>query len=313
MSWKSIVAGAIGAFALGLSAAAQEWEPSGPITLEIGFGAGGETDAIGRAIAASMEEATGWDVVVVNKPGGGGIAMFSGLSQAEPDGLTLGMGVSMPVLINLTLRGDQLPFTLDSFDYLATVARAQLAVVAPADAPFDDVPGLIAYAEGQGGVVIAFDAKPQEMLAQSLMKSDGAQFQLLPTESSAESVQLLLGGTAEVAFIAGAHIEHLEAGTLKMIASANATRHDYAPDAQTLIEQGWPIYVDPYFYIAAPAGLPDDARAALSAALSDAIGSDTVSAIVVNAFKSSTVNLGAEGTRQMLDDGLEVVDVLLSE
>ena len=40
-----------------------DWSPSGPIKLQIGFGAGGETDTMGRAIAAAMERQTGWDVI----------------------------------------------------------------------------------------------------------------------------------------------------------------------------------------------------------------------------------------------------------
>ncbi len=41
-----------------------EWQPSGPVTLQIGFGAGGSNDSLGRAVAAAMEERTGWNVIV---------------------------------------------------------------------------------------------------------------------------------------------------------------------------------------------------------------------------------------------------------
>lgn len=309
---------AIGAIAAGVimastgAALAQSWEPSGPITLEIGFAAGGETDTIGRAIAASMEESTGWDVVAQNKPGGGGIAMFTELAANKADGLTIGMGVSMPVLINLVLRGDQLPFNLESFDYLATVARAQLAIVAPADAPYDDVKELIAYSKSGDGAVIAFDAKPQELLIKTINKADGANLRLLSTKGSAESIQNILGGHVDAAFTAGAHIPYLESGDMKMLASANATRHSYAPDTPTLIEQGWDIYTDPYFYIAAPAGLPEEAKSALADALNKAISSDTVKGVIVNALKTEPSNLGPGGTSRMLTDGLDVVRVLLA-
>jgi tripartite-type tricarboxylate transporter receptor subunit TctC len=296
---------------LSLSANAQDWQPDGPITLQIGFDAGGETDTIGRAIAASMEESTGWDVIAENKPGGGGIAMFTGLSAAAPDGRTLGMGVSMPVLINLVLRGDKLPFTLESFDYLATVARAQLAIVARADAPYDDIEGLVAAAR-DSNIVVAFDAKPQELLVKTINKMSNVDLKLLSTKSSAEGVQNLLGGHVAASFAAGVHTQYLQSGDLKMLASANATRHSYAPDTPTLIEQGWDIYTDPYFYIAAPAGLPDAARDALASALNMAIASEGVSTVIVNALRTEASNLGAEGTEKMLTDGLDVVRLLLS-
>ena len=65
---------------------AGDWSPKGSIKLQIGFGAGGSTDTMGRLVAAQVEENTGWNVVVENKPGGGGVAMLSGLMNAKPDG-----------------------------------------------------------------------------------------------------------------------------------------------------------------------------------------------------------------------------------
>jgi tripartite-type tricarboxylate transporter receptor subunit TctC len=292
---------------------AADWSPSGPLKLQIGFDAGGETDTLGRVIAREMESRTGWDVVVENKPGGGGIAMFTGIAVAKPDGQTIGMGVSMPVLINLTLRGDELPFDLDSFDYLATVARAQVAIIAKADAPFDDLAGLIAYSKENGSALVAFDAKPQELLMNFVGGEAGTDFRLVSAKSSAETIQQLLGGHVVAAFAAGAHIPYLESGDLKMIASANAGRHGYAPDTQTVQEQGYDIFVDPYFYIAAPAGLPDDAKTALSEALNAAINSDATKEAIVNALKTEPSDLGPEGTRKMMDDGLANVAKLFGK
>ncbi len=312
MNFRNLLA-AVAALVMASAAHAADWEPSGPVTLQIGFDAGGETDTLGRVIAKQMEEQTGWDIVVENKPGGGGIAMFTGLSVVKPDGQTLGMGVSMPVLVNLVLRGKELPFDLDSFDYLATVARAQLAIVAKADAPFDDLQGLIDYSKEHEGAIVAFDAKPQELLMQYVGKEAGTEFRLVPTKSSAEMIQQLLGGHVVASFSAGAHIPYLESGDLKMIASANAGRHSYAPDTKTVQEQGYDIYVDPYFYIAAPAGLTDDAKSALAKALNDAINSEAAKTAIVNAMKTEPSDLGPAGTRKMLDDGLSNVAKLFGK
>ena len=251
---KTILAG-LTALALSTGAAMAQWAPSGPINLWIGFGAGGETDTLGRLVAQEMSSATGWDIVVENKPGGGGMAMFTQLAAYPADGQTIGMGVTMPVLVNLTVRPDEVPFDLDSFDYLGTVALAQLAIVALADAPYDDLAGLIEYSKANGGALIAFDAKPQELLINVVNAQADAGFRLVSTEGSAEALQNLLGGHVNAAFNAGAHIPYLESGELKMIASANASRHSYAPDTMTVQEAGFDIYVDPWFYIAAPKDL----------------------------------------------------------
>jgi tripartite-type tricarboxylate transporter receptor subunit TctC len=307
-----IVLAAIAATGLHVApAGAADWTPAGPITLQIGFGAGGSTDTIGRVIAASMEQDTGWDVIVENKPGGGGVAMFSTLSQAEPDGLTIGMGVTVPIHINLATRGDKLPFKADSFDYLATVARAQLALIAKSDAPYDDLAGLIDYAKTHDGANIAFDAPPQKLLMTAVGKQSGTHMKMVSHNSGAEVVQSVLGGHVDAGFAAGAHLQYLHNGDVKMLASANAERHSYAPDTPTVIEQGYNYYVDPWFYIAAPKGLPDDAKAALVQALDAAINSAEATEVIENAMQTEPVNIGPDATLEMLVKGVDDVGALL--
>jgi tripartite-type tricarboxylate transporter receptor subunit TctC len=303
----------LAALLLAVGPALADWKPSAPIHLWIGFGAGGETDTLGRLVAKEMSAATGWSIVVENKPGGGGIAMFTQLAVAPADGLHLGMGVTMPVLVNLTVRKKEMPFDLDSFDYLGTVALAQLALVAPKAAPFDDLKGLIAYSKKKGGALIGFDAKPQELLVKVVNAQSGAGMKLVPMESSAEGIQNLLGGHVDAAFNAGAHIPYLESGALKMIASANASRHTYAPNTATVQQQGFDIYVDPWFYIAAPKGLPPDAKAALAGALAAALKTDTVRKAITQTMHTEPADMGPAQTRAMLDAGLKNVATLFGK
>ena len=315
MKHNTALAGILAGMMIFSSAAsqAQDWKPSGPIKLQIGFGAGGETDTLGRVIAATMEEQTGWDVIAENKPGGGGVAMFTGIAKAPADGTVIGLGVNMPIMINLVLRGDKLPFKLDSFDYLATVARAQLAIIAKADAPYDDIKGLVAHSKANGGAAVAFDAKPQELILQAINKQDSAGFKLVSTKSSAEMLQYILGGQVAASFSAGKHIPYFKDGQVKILASANDGRHSYAPDAQSLREQGYNLFVDPIFYFAAPKGLPDGAKTALAKALDQAIGSDKVKDVVAKALSTEPNNLGPDGTKKMLVDGIEGVKVLFGK
>lgn len=312
MKFRTFLA-AVAATAISASAAVADWSPSGPIKMWIGFGAGGETDTLGRLIAKEVSEATGWNLVVENKPGGGGIAMFTQLATVPADGQTIGMGVTMPVLVNLTIRPDEIPFDLDSFDYLNTVALAQLAIVAKADAPFDDLEGLIAYSKENDGALVAFDAKPQELLMNFVNGQSDAGIKLVSTKSSAEALQQVLGGHVVAAFNAGTHIPYLDSGELKMIASANASRHSYAPDTATVQEQGYDIYVDPWFYIAAPAGVPDEAKAALSGAISAALSSDAAKEAIMNAMHTEPSMAGPDETRAMLDAGLTNVGTLFGK
>jgi tripartite-type tricarboxylate transporter receptor subunit TctC len=315
MKLRALIANAAAAVIISaaISGTASAWEPQGPLKLQIGFGAGGETDTIGRVIAAALEEQTGWNVVAENKPGGGGIAMFTGIAAMPADGSVIGMGVNMPVMINLVLRGDELPFDLDSFDYLATVGRAPLAIIARADAPYDDVNGLAAWSRENDGAAIAFDAKPQELILRGIDKQEDAGFKLVSTKSAAEMLQYVLGGQVAASFSAGTHIAYMESGDVKMLASANSERHDYAPDVRTLREQGYDLFSDPWFYLAAPAGLPEDAKAALAEALDKALASDEVRKVVSNTLSSEPRNLGPEGTSRMFVEGMEGVEILFGD
>ncbi len=102
-------------------------------------------------------------------------------------------------------------------------------------------------------------------------------------------------------------------GELKMIASANRDRHTYAPDTLTLIEQGFEVYVDPWFYFAMSEGTPDDAQTAIAVALAAALETEEVKTAVFNALSTDVVNLGVDGTKQMLVDGVENTKVLFGK
>jgi tripartite-type tricarboxylate transporter receptor subunit TctC len=289
---------------------AADWSPKGSIKLHVGFGAGGSTDTLGRIVAAQVEESTDWNVVVENKPGGGGVAMLSGLMNAKPDGLTLGLAVNVPILLNLAKRGDKLPFKIDSFDYIGTITKGEVALVAKADAPFNDINGFIALAKTKK-LAIAFDAMPQQMIMSAVKNQAGVEFKFVKHKSGAEQIQSILGGHVDVGCPAGAHIKYLENGDLKMIAAFGKDRFSYAPETKTLIETGYNFYLDPYYYLVAPKGLPADVKATLADVFDKAIHSDKVKTAIANTLKAQSYNLGPDGTFKMLSDGVKDVKLLI--
>ncbi|KIN61788.1 TctC domain containing protein [Sulfitobacter noctilucae] len=299
--------------ALSGPAMAQDWAPDGPLTIQIGFGAGGSTDTMGRILGKVMADNTGWNIIVENKPGGGGVAMFTGLSQMPPNGQTIGMGVSIPVLVQLVQRGDQLPFDTTSFDYLGTIAKAELALVASKDAPFDDLDGMIAYAKKQGGLPLATMAPPQVLMMKATSRVKDAEFNLVTADGGAEVMKLILGGQVLAGFGSGEHVPYLESGDMKVIASANQSRLSYAPEVKTFVESGVNAFVDPVFFLAMTGGTDPAAVAAISAAMAEAVKSDEIAEIVKNAVQGAPINMGPEGTQQMMTDGLAAAEVLFAE
>ena len=315
MDYKSklLALGSVAILALATSLHAADWKPDGPLTIQVGFGAGGSTDTMGRVLGKVMKENTGWNIVVENKPGGGGVAMFTGLSQMPANGKTIGMGVSIPVLVQLVNRGDQLPFDVDSFDYLGTVAKAELALVADKDAPFDDLEGMIAYVKDNGAIPVATMAPPQVLMMNQTKAKTGAEFNLVTADGGAEVMKLILGGQVMAGFGSGEHYPYLESGDMKVIAGANQVRLSYAPDVKTFIESGVAAYVDPIFFLAMPAGTDPEATAAISAAIDEATKSPEFAEIVQNAVKGDPINMGVDGTKQMMVDGLANAKILFAK
>lgn len=295
------------------SAFAADWKPDGTLKMQIGFGAGGSTDTMGRVLAKVMEEQTGWNIIAENKTGGGGVAMFTGIAKMPPRGAVIGLGVNMPILVNLVRRGAELPFDLDSFDYLGTISKAELALVAAKDAPFDDLAGMIAYAKSEGSLPVAFGAPPQKLLMDVAARETSANFNMVSTEGGAETMKLILGGQVLAGFGSGEQFPHLEAGTMKVIASANAARLSFAPEVGTFVEAGVNAYVDPYFFLATTKGTDPAAISAISAAIDEALKSEQMIKIVANAVKGKPLNLGADGTKEMMVGGLSNVGVLFSK
>ena len=61
VSSRRLLGGLVMALWLGLSgsANADDWKPDGVLSLQIGFGAGGSTDTMGRVLAKVMTDQTG--------------------------------------------------------------------------------------------------------------------------------------------------------------------------------------------------------------------------------------------------------------
>lgn len=289
------------------------WKPDGVITLQIGFGAGGSTDTMGRVLAKVIKDQTGWNIFAENKTGGGGVAMFTGIAKMPPRGKVIGLGVNMPVLVNLVRRGDELGFDLDSFEYLGTISKAELSLVASAEAPFDDLQGLIDHAKRAGGLPVAYGAPPQKLLMDVAARESGASFDMVTTKGGAETMKLILGGQVLAGFSSGEHLPHAEAGKMKVIASANAVRLSYAPDVGTFVEAGINAYVDPYYYLATTKGTDPEAVEEIARVIDRALRSPEMVEIVGNTIRNKPLNLGPRGTKNMMVDGLANVGVLFAK
>ena len=70
------------------SATAQPF-PSKPITIVVGFSAGGTTDIITRLISDELRKGLGQPIIIENKPGAAGGVAMEFIAKAPNDGYTL--------------------------------------------------------------------------------------------------------------------------------------------------------------------------------------------------------------------------------
>lgn len=152
---------------------------------------------------------------------------------------------------------------------------------------------------------VATMAPPQVLMMNAAMRTSGAEFNLVTADGGAEVIQLILGGQVLAGFASGEHFPYLESGDMKVIASANANRLSYDPDTLTFIESGVDAYVDAVFFLAMREGSDPAAVEAIAGAIDKAVQSEMVAEIVRNAVQGPAVNLGPDGARDMMVNGLE--------
>ena len=97
---------------------AQDFPPKKPVTLVVGFAAGGAADAAARLIAKKLGENIGQTVVVDNKAGAGGNIAHQQVANGPADGTMLLLGSIGP----LTIAPHVMKVSYDPFKDLAPVS-----------------------------------------------------------------------------------------------------------------------------------------------------------------------------------------------
>ena len=262
---KKLFALAMGVLAAGLSvpAAVQAEFPEKPIKLVVGFRAGGGTDTLATALAKDMEPILGQPVVKEVKAGAGGGKAAASVKTAKPDGYTLVMAVTPTFAFNPAFAPDKTPYTKDDFDYIESIAKAQEAVYARADAPYDTWAEMLAYAKKGNKLTYSAVTPFDKLLTKYVSKKEGVTITSVPTKGGSGAVKNVLGGHTDLGFSGGAFIKLVRKGEVKVLASLRSERLWSAKDAPTLKELGYPIAFEAHFMIAAPKGLPEDVKAKL--------------------------------------------------
>ncbi len=260
---KMLVGIVLGSFLLlPMLAGAQEKYPTKAIELVVPFAAGGSTDVLARLVAKYAPKYFDKPLVIVNKPGGGGITGTEGVVRSKPDGYSLFIGYGSGHDL-VTPHFQKMPY--DPFKDLLPVCRLSIhsiVMIIRGDAPYKTMKELVEWGKKKPQVTASVSTKAGsvDITFQAVGKATGLKMVTVPFRGGAESVTAIVGGQTDCG---GNHpsevISHIKAKRLIPIAVALENRDPAIPDVPTFKELGYNVVaVGSVKGVAAPKGTPPE-------------------------------------------------------
>lgn len=272
---RLIHAALLGFFAL--SAHAQD---KTPLKIVVGFPPGGSADTLARLIGEQMR-ATHDPVVVENRPGAGGRIALQQVKRAAPDGQTVIVLPSGPMVL--------FPHVYKKLDYdavkdftpVSLIANFQFGVVAGPASKAKNVADMVAAAKAQPGVASygtpGLGTLPHFM-GVLFEQQVGAKLNHVPFQGGGPANNALLGGHIDYKFdVVSETAELHRAGKVRIIAVTGATRDPQVPEVPTLKESGIDMVATAWFAMYGPANMNPATRDRLQQAVSAAVKSPALS------------------------------------
>jgi tripartite-type tricarboxylate transporter receptor subunit TctC len=260
--------------ALAISTLAIAAYPEKPINVIVGYSAGGATDLLARAMAPYIEKSLGAKLVILNRAGAGGEIAFAALAAAPPDGYTIGLLNSPPVVtIPIERPGS---FHWERLDLLGNLIDDPGAFVVNTGSSITNIRQLIAEAKKRPGAftVGTSGTGSDDHLAMLMFeKQAGVKFNHIPFKGGADARAALVGKQIDmVSMNIGEGMQGAKSGMpFRNLGQMGLERADVAPDVPTFKELGFDIQMAALRGMAAPKGLPPDVREKLVKAVADAV------------------------------------------
>ncbi|MFI7481225.1 Bug family tripartite tricarboxylate transporter substrate binding protein [Kocuria sp. M1R5S2] len=212
--------------------------PSRDIEMLVGFGAGGLNDATARRFAASLEEELGENVLVVNRPGGGGVLASTEGANAAPDGYTLLFAPTGAFTSGMLQQ--QVSYDFSDFRSIQPVAENGFLIAVPADSPFRTLADL-ENAEGRLTYSNFGIGHPTHLVGAAIAERSGIDAEAISYDSSPDGLQAIVNGAVDfgVQDVNSTVLARLESGELRPLAISSQERLPALPDAPTVVEEGF--------------------------------------------------------------------------
>jgi tripartite-type tricarboxylate transporter receptor subunit TctC len=241
-----------------------------PLKILVGFPPGGSADVIARLVADALKDDFS-PVVVDNKPGAGGRIALNMVKNAKPDGQTVIVLPSGPMVL--------FPHVYKKLDYdavkdftpVSQIARFQFGVVAGPASGVSSIADLIAKAKSKPGATsygTPGAGTLPHFMGVLLEQSAGVSLNHVPFQGGGPANTALLGGHIDYKFdVVSETAELHRSGKVRIIAVTGTQRDTQVPEVPTLKESGVNMEATAWFAMYGPAGMSTDALARLEKAM----------------------------------------------
>ena len=246
------------ALVLATAASAQTY-PNKPLSLIVGFAAGGPGDTTGRATAEALGKELGQPVIVDNRAGATGVIGLEQLERAAPDGYTLGLFISSTAIAHVAQKR-KFELTKQMIPLGSLVTTSVILLVNPKMVDVKSVDELVAWLRKNPDAPYATSGSgsPAHLNAEALAKQLDLKLTHIAYRGIAPALVDVLGGRVGILFATPATVKsHIEAGSLRPIAVLARKRLSFIGDVPTAAEQGYTdINVEAYTGLVVPVGTP---------------------------------------------------------
>jgi len=231
--------------------------PSKPITLIVPWPAGGSTDRHHRALAELASKHLGQNIIVENRPGGGGTTGPGTMAlTAKPDGYTISqfpMGMlRMPHMQKVQWN----PIT--DFTFIMGVSGYTFGFVVKADSPYKTFKDFVEAARKEPNKIdygsTGIGTSPH-LLIEELSDNAKVQFNHIPFKGNADLMQALLGGHVMAASDATGWDKFVDGGQMRLLVTFGEQRTKRWPQVPTAKELGYGVVGTSPYGLVGPKGM----------------------------------------------------------
>lgn len=244
--------------------------PDRPIEYVTHVPPGGSMDVVGRMMnkVITEQKILSQTLVIANKRGSGGAVSYGYVFQKKANPYVV-LAVTSNSFLGTPLRED-LPYNYASFTPICNIVADGSILIVKSDSPYKTVDDLIADARkrpkalNQAGASFTSN---ENMMGRSIQKVKGVQWDFISFPGDVEATLAVLGGHADFSFgNPSGLIEHVKAGSLRVLLSGAPSRYPVFPDVPTIQEAGLGVPIATNRGFVGPPDMPEYAVKKLEAA-----------------------------------------------